>query len=219
MVLLQDGSILVVAPRPSGDSINPFVRLSAITGDTLPAPAARLKPPRRAGPDFAERAIALARDGQHFWSAHALRYAIEKRALDGTLVRTLERDIGWFRPSIAVAGVSADTAPTARVVAIWEDTRGMLWVHTITADGRWPSALGELPGVDGKPRYYVASRDLYFDTRIEIIDPENGRLIATAKYDSELPTFTPGPYLSRVLKGPSGWLVGEVWSVRLVGNR
>jgi hypothetical protein len=161
--------------------------------------------------------VAPSRDGLHFWSAHKLRYAIEKRTLDGELVQVFERDADWFRPRKAVSGISADTAPTAKVMGVWEDARGMVWVHTLTADGRWFSGLSGLQSVDGKAIPFVSGPDLYRDTRLEVIDPSNGKLVATAKFDSEYPTFARGPYLARVLTGPFGWLIAELYQARLRG--
>jgi len=143
--------------------------------------------------------------------------AEDERTLDGAVVQTLERDVEWFRPSESLAEVSPDHPPTPRVAGIYEDVRGLLWVHTLTADRRWPDAVRALNGVDGKLRYYVDSRDIYLDSRVEVIDPQTGRLVATAKWDWELPMFTPGTFISRVLKGPAGWNVGEVWRVSFRG--
>jgi hypothetical protein len=219
MALLGDGDLLVSAPRTVGDSVYPLMRASLSNGATTPVPGFAFVPPGNADKHFSDRVIAAARDSQHVWVGHKLRYAIEKRTLTGELVQILERDAEWFRPSAFMTKVTPDDPPTARMLGIWEDQRGLLWVHTITADGRWPQALGHIQGIDGQQRYVLTSRDLYTDTRVEIIDPRTGELVATAKFDTEMPTFTRGPVLARVLVGPTGWLVSEVWSVRLLGYR
>jgi hypothetical protein len=213
MLPLADGDVLLVSPRTVGDSINPFLRISGVTGAIMDPPATSFRKSPTGDAAFNSRVIALARDGAHIWSAHTLRYAIEKRRLSGEVVQLLEREVSWFPPSEAVSPVAPASQPTPRVVGIWEDVRGLLWVHTITADRRWPNAIGTLTGVDGKSRYFIESKDLYSDSRIEIIDPQTGGLVATAKFDSEYPTLTPGTFMSRVVKGPSGWLVAEVWRV------
>ncbi len=216
MLMMPNGDLLLVSPKTVGDSINPFMRISGQTGESMPALATWFRLPPNADAAFTNRVLALARDGEHFWSAHTLRYAIEKRKLNGELVQLLEREVSWFPPAESMAPVSPAGGPTSRVAGIWEDARGLLWVHTITADRRWPQAIGTLQGVDGKSRHFVEFRDLYSDSRIEIIDPVAGGLVATGKFDAELPMFSPGPFISRVINGPSGWLVGEVWAVRCV---
>jgi hypothetical protein len=176
-----------------------------------------LRVPPGADEEFSGRVVAASRDGQHFWSANKLRYVIEKRTLGGELVQQLERDVSWFRPGSAVAPVSPEAPPSPVVVGIWEDRRGLLWVHTITADARWETALGDATRVDGKTVYPLTGPDLYRDTRIEIIDPTNGTLVATAVWDTVYPAFSAGPFFARILPGPRGWLVGEVWNIRLEG--
>jgi hypothetical protein len=217
MAVLGDGSLLVVAPVTQGDSIVPLARVSLSSGEFTPLRSTAIRSLRGADDDYANRVIAPARDGSHFWSAHKLRYAIEKRTLNGEVVQLLERDAEWFRPAKRVAGISADTAPTPRVMGLWEDVRGLIWIHTTTADGRWFSGLSGLQSVDGTAIPFVSGPDLYRDTRIEIVDPENGRLVATAKFDPVFPTFARGAHIARVLEGPMGWLVSEVWMVKLRG--
>lgn len=217
MIMVNDTDLLLVVPGVDRDSVLPFRKISLIDGSPLEAPRIVVPMLRNADENYSRRLIAPARDGMHFWSAHRLRYAIEKRTWDGELVQTLERDIGWFMPALRVDGVTIDRPPTAIVAGVWEDVRGLLWVHTVTADGRWPTALGQRQAVDGSYNYAVAGKDIYRDSRLEIIDPEQGTLVATAKFDMELPTFSPGPMLSRVLMGPGGWPVGEVMVGRLTG--
>jgi hypothetical protein len=217
IVGLPRGDVLVVSPSTSGGITHPLLWLPAAGESLLPFDNFSVDSPSEAAPLYSSRVVASARDGEHFWVAHPLRYAIEKRTLDGELVQLIERDVHWFPPSMTLAPENAESQPTARVTGIWEDGRGLLWVQTSTADGRWPSALGSLTGVDGVTRYFVESRDLYRDTRIEIIDPFSGSLVATEKFDTELPTFSPGPFLSRVVVGPTGWPVGEVYSLHLSG--
>ena len=217
MALMGDGDLIVVMPVASGDSVRPLSRVSLRDGASSVLPNTAVKMPHGAAEEFADRIIAPSRDGLHFWSAHRLRYAVEKRKLNGELVQVFERDAEWFRPADRIAEVTPDAPPTARVVGLFEDSRGLLFIHSITADGRWHSALGGINGVDGKMRYVVHSPDLYKDTRVEVIDPESGKLVATAKFDPEYPTFSRGPYISRVVRGPLGWLVSEVSLVRLRG--
>jgi hypothetical protein len=135
-------------------------------------------------PDLNRRVLANASTGE-FWSAERTAYVITKWRLDGRKMVELRRDVGWFRPWNG--RFRAGTAPGPYVVALWEDSRGMLWVMIDVPDARWRAnydRLERVPGMDRAVR--PADRHGLKDTIIEVIDPESGALVASRRFEHHM---------------------------------
>ncbi len=108
--------------------------------------------------------------------------------------RVIDRDAPWYPPFPATGVVrpSADRPPQSRVVGFWQDDAGLLWVVLRVPDPRWRTAIAAAPqsgrrdgtGEAIAPR--ITNPAHYTDTRIEVIDPVRGTLVAFQQFDRSL---------------------------------
>lgn len=71
--------------------------------------------------------------------------------------------------------------PSASVLDIAVDDRGLLWVVGEAPDERWETAVGP----KGKP----LNSDSFIDSIIEVIEPDTGRLLARRRLDGSIRGF------------------------------
>jgi len=126
-----------------------------------------------------------------FWSAHLVRYRLEKWNLDGDTLRSLDRVVDWFLPHDDYIGPrrKEEGPPSSSIRAVHEDPDGRIWVAIHVADPRWETAFGPGRGYfEGQER--VTERNVYYDTLIEVIDPKRNRVVASARVDDLVMGFT-----------------------------
>ena len=128
-------------------------------------------------PFAAQRRIAASRSGG-VWSSPIGRYELSLWTAAGTKVRTIQRTPSWFVPSEEQFLGTPTTPPPATIHGIREDpATGLLWVFISVAARTWREGWPAQPG--GRE---VAVRSIAFekltDTRIEVLDPTAGRLVA-----------------------------------------
>ena len=135
--------------------------------------------------------LAIARDG--FWSASPGFYQLVKWK-SNTLerIRTFRRDPSWFHgESNAAIGAAPRNgrpwiAPSPALVGMEEDSKGLLWTYVRVPASGWKDAWGRVKlDIDAgkQPRISDLRWEKLYDTRIEVIDPVAGRVLARTTVD------------------------------------
>jgi hypothetical protein len=117
------------------------------------------------------------------WAGHIVKYQLEEWSTSGRLLQTLTLDRPWF-PDVERGGfIAPDAPPNPSLRALHRDRGGRLWAITWIADDDWESAIGE--GTDPYGREYQTYQNPadYFDSVVEVIDPEAGRVVGKARLD------------------------------------
>lgn len=136
------------------------------------------------------RMITAGSRGNSIWAGHLLQYALEEWDLDGHLLRRLERDVPWFRPQSRYGFVDAESPPGSGLQALHHDPAGLLWTAVRVPDERWRDALYEGRDPYGRPMARFSDPSRYYDSVIEVIDIEAGRVLGTVRIDLAVGGFT-----------------------------
>jgi hypothetical protein len=135
------------------------------------------------------RVLAPSQRPNVFWAAHVNRYVVEQWHVAGVRRLRIERRTGrWFRPydEDPTAGAAPDNPPKPWITGLYEDAGGLLWTFTVVLDEDWEDALFQLDD-EFHGAYYTWTRyGELFDTRVEVIDPVAGELIASRVVDPYL---------------------------------
>jgi len=171
---LQDGSFIVNAP----------IRTSASIG----LPLHRLSPDGRLINSFgAHTAVALPRevarivrwffvtDEEKVWVVpYAHEYAVELWETGGTRLKRFLRTPDWYRPYARYGTPTPERAPAPRLLGIWQDSLGYVWVIGHLPDPRWREALGSPITAEGQRYFPIRDQQLAYDGFVEVMDPDRG---------------------------------------------
>ena len=135
--------------------------------------------------------LAIAKDG--FWSAAPGSYQLVKwKSSTLERLRTIRRDPSWFRgESNAAIGAAPRNGlpwipPSPAVVGIEEDGEGLLWTYVRVPAQKWKDAWSRVKrDIDSgrQPRISDLRWEKLYDTRIEVLDPVVGRVLARTTLD------------------------------------
>lgn len=134
------------------------------------------------------RAIAPSRRGG-VWAAHYDQYHIERFDSAGQVATALRREVPWFPQGDGTVPIpTPDAPPKPTTFAILEDEAGLLWVMTAVADPRYREGLRPRQRVHSSDQaaWAMADYDRYFDTMVDVIDPDTGRLVVSQRVDQSL---------------------------------
>lgn len=160
------------------------------------------------------RSVAPAGDGA-VWSAHLLRYVIERWDTAGRLTDRLERDVSWFAPQ-SDYGFHPDASrePTPGMPFIYSDRSGLLWTTIDVPDRAWESAFTRGNDLYGRPADVVDDFNNYWDSVVEVIDPVKNRVVGHARLDARVLGFAgDGLVFTRELRG-EGYPVAVVYELQ-----
>jgi hypothetical protein len=193
--VLDDGTILMADAGSSGGQ--KVFRVMAI--DTLDLPAANgprvlsaatsirefgeVDAAKVAAGARAERPIAYA-GGASFWAApgawDGTGYTLEEWSTDGTLLRTIRRDVPWFpvgaKPPERVreGQPRSNTPPPPAFGQIHLDAEGLLITFIGVANDRWRPEQGSFAERE-------AAQEEMYDAVVEVIDTRAGALLASER--------------------------------------
>jgi hypothetical protein len=146
------------------------------------------------------------------WVTHLFDYETELRRLNGAVLKTIRRDVGWFRPSSQNNSQPFFQRPDARMTGVSEVRRNLLLVLTIVADENWkPLPLGT------KLDFKRLHMEDFYDTIVEYIDVPTGRAVVTQRYDDVLRFVSGSNYLWSSKKSAAGALLFEILEPQLKG--
>jgi hypothetical protein len=136
------------------------------------------------GPNPANLLSVLAVDPQGLlWSADKYLYRLSAWSSDGRLVRSMERKPEWFAERSTRMEGGPSTPPQPRIADMRFDEEGLLWVFLHIPSPRWREAWpagGDATGEISVGRIQV---DLLYTTRIEVLDPNLGRVLTRRSLD------------------------------------
>lgn len=116
--------------------------------------------------------------GDRVWVGPLGEYRLEAWDTTGVHLRTLVRSPSWFEPwDRRSSRQPFGEKPNPILLSVHEDDKGRLWVISRVPDRNWK------PGVE-EPAY-----EHVYDTVLEVIDPENGDLIVSQRFDAETQLF------------------------------
>jgi hypothetical protein len=123
------------------------------------------------------------RDTARVWVPYAKAYVLELLDAGGTVAQRIERRLSWFPPDSGARGFAWQAKPPPRIHAVNIGVDGNIWVLIRRANRAWKPQ--EVPGAT-RPDRPVEARRLgavnfaeLFEGVIEVLDPRDGRLIAT----------------------------------------
>jgi hypothetical protein len=156
--------------------------------------------------------LARSQDGG-FWASHVYEYRIEKYRADGSLDRVVRRSAEWFAPYRLDDRGPAFSRPT--VSRVYEDEEGRLWtlVRVPAAD----RAAAERVLGSGALRLDDLDWSAVQDSRIEVLDPETGRLLASFRSDRAL-LLLEGGYVVDRITSPEGLIQFAISALSLVNT-
>lgn len=161
------------------------------------------------------RSLASAKGGA-VWSSELLRYVIEQWDSSGTRRMRLERTAPWFQPQREY-GVSSDPSrpPRPGLVFIDTDSVGMIWTAIRIPDADYPSAFVEGFDPYGRRTDVVQDLNRYYDTVVEVIDPERKAVVGRANMDENVQGFAGNGFVFTYELRGEGYPVVSVWRLRL----
>jgi hypothetical protein len=216
-VILPNGDYFMYAtPSPQSDSL---MTLHSSTGKLI-----RRYPPvwRRLADPYAsiqfDRVLTSA-GGRSVWVAHTDRYEIEKWDGDGTVDQILDRQTDWWtKPSSSYPYFPRERKPEPILKALYRAPDGLLWTVIGVSKPDWkqldrPSATrGERPVM--APSEHMK----FFDTIIEVIDPQTGALITSRRFPFVLQSIRTGNIAIGLREDSEGSLARDIYRVELRRN-
>lgn len=188
-VVFTDGRMVLHARIPTSERIGLPLHLASSDGSVLHSFGASNPVERPVRPALQLRYLAWA-SSDAVWAARMNEYVVEEWRRDGTLVRRFERDPDWFDGWLERRGVSASEPPQPFLRGVHQDDRGRLLVLATIAGENWQEGL-EIEGDQrGERSVRVRNFELLYDSRLDVIDTETGRLIVSQKLPQYLVGFT-----------------------------
>ena len=134
----------------------------------------------------------FARAGENFWVVAPRRYRLSEWTTDGRLLRVLERNPQWFdeTPGPSLGGPNRE--PRALITALARDEQGLLWVFISVAAPTWREAWPKLPENAREVSSDAIRHEKLYRTTVEVIDPQQRRLVARTTLNQFLSAAFPG---------------------------
>jgi hypothetical protein len=131
----------------------------------------------------------MAASGGQLLVADRTRYRITRYDADGRRQQVLERRVGWFRPHVGRPSAPDPEAGPGPFITGIQEHDGAIWVLIAVADSAWSAAT-----TTTHEGMTWSDANRYFDTIIEVLRPEDGRLLASGRLDVFVPEWA-GPGL------------------------
>lgn len=164
-------------------------------------------------PGISERWLVASSWPGHVWTAAAREYSVERWSLRGELMRRVRRRAPWFDRTAQVNPLTQPPEPI--VSAIQEDRAGRLWVLLLVPDPRWRDQIAPAPTDAGIE--FVGTQEDYLDTVIEVLDVEEGKVIARKRLPEQILAFVDEGIVGAVKNEPLD-LAFHIFGLELLGN-
>lgn len=145
--------------------------------------------------------------------SHNTEYAVEIWNASGEHLRTLTRAVDWFPPYESGSGGE----PRATLYAVRVDSEGRVWTLVQVPDANWrdapelPSSARALATGEPPPPPPPSALDRRYDSIVEVIDPETGRLLASSRVDPMLTQLLPDGYAASYRQDEIGNPFVDIW--------
>ncbi len=181
---LEDGGYVANLLVPTSESLGRPLHRLASDGTALLSYDVRSEEVRLERTLDQLRRLASSRDGT-FWSAVSSGYVIERHTMDGPLQGSWVLPPPW--EEVEESRIRAGF-PQPLLMTLQEDPEGLLWVVSRRADPGWEEAMSSSFGAHGwTPQIDVFEG--YFDSVVDVLDPESGRLVVRFDWPGYLLRF------------------------------
>lgn len=216
-VVFTDGRMVLHARIPTSEKIGLPLHLASSDGSVLHSFGASNPVERPGRPALQLRYLARA-SSDAVWAARMNEYVVEQWRRDGTLVRRLERDPDWFDGWLKRRGVSASEPPQSFLRGVHQDDHGRLLVLATVAGENWEEGVERVGDQRGERSVRVRNLELLYDSRLDIIDPETGRLVVSQRLPQNLVGFTNRGDLVGYRSGAADIPYIDLWGVSVVNS-
>lgn len=183
-----------IAAGPDGQLVRMDTAGKVVDTFALPRPLASLDIPR----------LAVSGDTA-LWVGSVFSYDVHLIGLDGSVRTSWSRAPRWFRD----VDPRKQGTPSPRIYGVREVGGGLLMVLGLVTDPNWRREYAR-----SVPMSQAHTRPLY-DTVVELVDPRDGRLISTARYDEFLRFVAGSNYLFTTRESDEGELLFDVFEVQI----
>ncbi|MES1259289.1 MAG: hypothetical protein ABUL71_01745 [Gemmatimonadota bacterium] len=138
-----------------------------------------------------------------FWTSSVVgSWQLQHWDSSGTRLGTMTFKPEW----LAASASDRDTkAPHSRIVAVWFDGAGLIWVVAQVPDRKWRDGTATSAG-----EQVIADDDKYYDSVVEVREGKTGVVLATTRFDKYFRS-TAGPgVLVHVIHTGAGWQQAEL---------
>jgi len=202
MRIEPSGTVFVVAPKMSGEA---SFALQVLSPDGAALQAFDPIDPNASGQAALGRSITVDPSGRR-WSIGTAVYRLKEWSTDAQVTRVFEAKRDWIPETIPMR-LERNQQPPAQIAGLEADEAGLLWVFAVLPDANWSPPT---PGSRLDP-------GSMYDTVVEIIDPDTGRLLARSRLDPLVLPFARGRAYSMV-EEESGDLRIQVWQMKVIGR-
>jgi hypothetical protein len=216
-IFTEDRQLLMPSFVPTREGIGwPLHIVDPVTGaivrsfgsDSPVQPLGRLESNRRR---------LAASKGRLFWAAHLTQNRIEQWTIDGQRLLEIRRNVDWFEPHDG--RLTEDGVTGSYIRGIHEDADGLLWVFIQVPDVNYSANRRRMPdpgdGMGPRPGGAMAFHGL-LDVIVEVIDPRDGTLVASRRFDQNIRTLGNGAPLHSFREAADASPIYDVYRVRLV---
>ncbi len=163
------------------------------------------------------RSLAVSRDGG-VWSASVSEYRIDLwDPGTGDRRRSLVREVDWFPAHDGRWSLTPDQPRPPRIGGVKEDEEGWLWVLIHVASEHWEECLEATPpGAPAEVGEYRWREDCRgHDSRLEVLDPETGRVMAARTVPRSIVFVLAGRNMVSLEYDAPGFPVLQFWHAEL----
>lgn len=126
-----------------------------------------------------------------FWASYINQYHLTEWSSAGEPLRHIERRTDWFQPWERHEATALEKRPNSEVLSIDADEAGRIWVLLRVAGERWHPM--QPARVDGGMEFTSTEQDdTIYDSRIEVLNPVTGEVLASTRFGENLRQFA-GP--------------------------
>ncbi|GIW52755.1 MAG: hypothetical protein KatS3mg081_2110 [Gemmatimonadales bacterium] len=189
VLIRRSGEMVMQAMVPTPDRIGFPLHLVSRDGRILASYGAERPVVSRRHTAAQWPELAESTDPGAVWIASRDAYVLSLWRDGGARILTIVREVDWFPPRAEDVFVPEDAArPVPWIRGIFQDRQGLLWVLVSVADQQWRARPRAGGGVERRP---VSNSEInrYVDTRIEVLDPSAGVLVAAVRHPSLLMGF------------------------------
>jgi hypothetical protein len=149
------------------------------------------------------------------WVARHDRYEIERRDTAGNVVQLLTRIADWWpKPSIEHAYFPRERRPEPELTSVHQDAQGLLWVTIVTGKAAWKQLDKPKPNRH-RPMPPHGEWISFFETVVEVLDPQRGTLLATRRFPFFLNSIRAGKIVIADREDEDGNLLRDIYRIEL----
>lgn len=156
-------------------------------------------------------------DGVRIWSLpHAHSYLIELWDSTGRRELGLSVSSPWHPHYEVYLEPTPSRPPSPRLMGMWEDDHGRIWVIGHAHDPEWSEGLGRPVRSEGQLVYRVKDLQLVYDGVVDVLDPRSGRMLTTRRFDQTWDIVIGRGLVGGVREGADGWPYVDVFLFNLL---